>query len=131
MLSTRVAAVLEEHGEDIWGHLVDRLFGLGRELAHQIQGRSDFELAMKPEANIVCFRCLPDAVRDATPVAQDQFTQTLRRKHLEEGPQYVVQTRFGGKTWLRCTLMNPLTESEDLTQMLDRLAELADGITRP
>ncbi|RPG81328.1 MAG: pyridoxal-dependent decarboxylase [Crocinitomicaceae bacterium TMED114] len=131
MLSTRVAAVLEEHGEDIWGHLVDRLFGLGRELAHQIQGRSDFELAMKPEANIVCFRCLPDAVRDATPVAQDQFTQTLRRKHLEEGPQYVVQTRFGGKAWLRCTLMNPLTESEDLTQMLDRLAELADGITRP
>ena len=131
MLSTRVAAVLEEYGADIWGHLVDRLFGLGRELADQIEARPDFELAMQPEANIVCFRCLPDAVRAQSAEAQDQFTGALRRRHLEEGPQYVVHTRFGGKTWLRCTLMNPLTEPEDLARMLDRLAELAADVTRP
>lgn len=129
MLSTRVAAVLEEYGEDIWGHLVDRLFGLGRALADRIEARSDFELAMPPEANIVCFRYTPESVRRLDAAQQDEFTQALRRKHLENGPQYVVQTRFGGRTWLRCTLMNPLTEPADLERMLDRLVELAQGLT--
>lgn len=129
MLSTRVAAVLEEHGEDIWGHLVDRLFGLGRALADLIEARPDFELAMVPEANIVCFRYSPGAVRSLDAAQQDEFTQALRRKHLENGPQYVVQTRFGGRTWLRCTLMNPLTEPADLQRMLDRLVELAADLT--
>ena len=129
MLSTRVAAVLEEYGEDIWGHLVDRLFGLGRALADLIEARPDFELAMVPEANIVCFRYSPGAVRSLDAAQQDEFTQALRRKHLENGPQYVVQTRFGGRTWLRCTLMNPLTEPADLERMLDRLVELAADLT--
>ena len=129
MLSTRVAAVLEEYGADIWGHLVDRLFGLGKALADLIEARPDFELAMAPEANIVCFRYTPEAMRSLDASAQDEFTLALRRKHLENGPQYVVQTRFGGRTWLRCTLMNPLTEPADLERMLDRLVELAAGLT--
>jgi len=129
MLSTRVAAVLEEYGFEIWGHLVDRLFDLGRELADQVERRTDFELAMRPEANIVCFRHIPQSMASATPDALNAFTAALRQKHLEEGPQYVVMTRFGGNAWLRCTLMNPLTESEDLEAMLDRIAALAEDLT--
>lgn len=131
MLSTRVAAVLEEHGPDIWGHLVDRLFGLGKALAEEVKGREDFELAMDPEANIVCFRHLPECVCGRSPEEQDRFTAAVRQRHLEEGPQYVVQTRFGGRTWLRCTLMNPMTEVEDLRAMLDRVAELGRGVILP
>ena len=72
MLSTRVAAVLEEHGEDIWGHFVDRLFGLGRALADLIEAREDFELAMVPEANIVCFRYSPECVCSLDAAQQDR-----------------------------------------------------------
>ncbi len=129
MLSTRVAAVLEEYGAEIWGHLVDRLFDLGRELADQVEQRPDFELAMRPEANIVCFRLIPESMTSATPDALNAFTAALRQKHLKEGPQYVVMTRFGNTAWLRCTLMNPLTEPEDLEAMLDRIAALARDLT--
>ena len=129
MLSTRVAAVLEEYGAEIWGHLVDRLFDLGRELADQVEQRPDFELAMRPEANIVCFRHIPESMTSATPDALNAFTAALRQKHLEEGPQYVVMTRFGNTAWLRCTLMNSLTEPEDLEAMLDRIAALARDLT--
>ncbi|MED5335249.1 MAG: aminotransferase class I/II-fold pyridoxal phosphate-dependent enzyme, partial [Bacteroidota bacterium] len=129
MLSTRVAAVLEEYGAEIWGHLVDRLFDLGRELADQVKQRPDFELAMRPEANIVCFRHVPESMTSARPDALNAFTAALRQKHLEEGPQYVVMTRFGNTAWLRCTLMNPLTEPEDLEAMLDRIAALARDLT--
>jgi L-2,4-diaminobutyrate decarboxylase len=129
MLSTRVAAVLEEYGPEIWGHLVDRLFGLGNALAEQLKARKGFELAMSPDANIVCFRHVPESRMDASDEEMDRFTAALRQLHLERGPQYVVQTRFGGKTWLRCTLMNPLTEPQDLSDMLGRLEELGAEIT--
>lgn len=129
MLSTRVAAVIEEHGTEIWGHLVDRLFALGAELARQIVERPQFELAMQPQANIVCFRLIPTSLADAGADVINRFTERLRQRHLEAGPQYVVMTRFGGNVWLRSTLMNPLTEADDLTAMLDRLEALASEVT--
>lgn len=131
MLSTRVAAVLEEYGPDIWGVLVDRLFALGQALAERVRARQDrgWELAMSPQANIVCFRLVPKTVIGEE--AANDFTKQLRQAHLEQGPQYVVQTRFGGRLWLRCTLMNPLTELSDLDAMLDRFEELANAALRP
>ncbi len=127
MLSTRVAAVLEEYGPEIWGVLVDRLFSLGRVLAECISERHNrgWQLAMEPEANIVCFRYLPVSFDDVD--QENAFTLKLRQRHLEQGPQYIVQTRFSGKVWLRCTLMNPLTELEDVEELLDRLEALAQG----
>lgn len=129
MLSTRVAAVLEEYGPDIWGVLVERLFGLGRALADEVQSRAGrgWELAMEPQANIVCFRFLPRSFDSVE--AENEFTARLRQQHLERGAHYVVQTRFGGRIWLRCTLMNPLTEVSDLKAMLDGFEELAPGLT--
>ena len=128
MLSTRVAAVLEEYGPEIWGHLVDRLFALGRELAKQVKQREGFELAMEPEANIVCFRLIPDQLNRDSLDQQNGFTERLRQRHLEAGEHYVVMTRFDGTAWLRCTLMNPLTEAEDLEAMLNSLESIASGL---
>ncbi len=127
MLSTRVAAVLEEYGDEIWGVLVDRLFGLGRALADLVSARSarGWELAMDPQANIVCFRYVPPQVE---PVDLDRFTAALRQLHLEMGAHYVVQTRFDDTNWLRCTLMNPLTEPADLEAMLDGFEALGQRL---
>lgn len=133
MLSTRVAAVLEEYGAEIWGVLVDRLFALGGALAAAVtaRGSKGWELAMEPQANIVCFRYLPVGREWSNVEAQNAFTLDLRQRHLEAGAHYVVQTRFGGKVWLRCTLMNPLTEASDLEAMLDGFEALAEPPTTP
>ena len=125
MLSTRVAAVLEEYGSEIWGHLVDRLFDLGRELADQVEQRPDFELAMRPEANIVCFRHLPPSLTNEPVEKVNRHVEGVRKALLEGGPHYIVMTRFNGEVWLRCTLMNPLTEPADLKAMLDRVERLS------
>ena len=97
------------------------------ELAEQIVERRErgWELAMEPQANIVCFRYLPRDFENTE--EENAFTLRLRHHHLEQGPQYIVQTRFGGKVWLRCTLMNPLTEASDLKGLLDRLESLGEG----
>lgn len=83
---------------------------------------------MAPEANIVCFRYLPQAFDSIK--EENAFTSRLRHRHLNEGAHYVVQTRFSGRVWLRCTLMNPLTEVSDLEAMLDGFEALAPGVLR-
>ena len=102
------------------------MWALGKALADLIEHREGWELAMVPQANIVCFR----------PAPLDQFSddrwnavvKMLRKRQLAEGSGYVVQTEFGGHVWLRCTLMNPLTEEADLVQMLNEFESLLPSV---
>ena len=118
MLSTRLAAIKAEHGWGLWTELVDRMWALGAALATMVEQREGWELAMTPEANIVCFRPLPE---ERLAASWDDVVKALRQGHLHQGSGYVVQTEFDGKVWLRCTMMNPLTSESDMSQMLDEM----------
>jgi L-2,4-diaminobutyrate decarboxylase len=128
MLSTRLAAIKAEFGWGIWGELVDRMWALGQALASMIEDRPGWELAMAPQANIVCFR--PDPNEDISAERWNEVVRVLRKCHLAEGSGYVVQTEFEGKVWLRCTLMNPLTEEADLVHMLDEFESLLPSVLK-
>lgn len=110
MLSTIVYASLRAHGERTFVDYVERVFALGAELAAKIEAAPDFELAAPVACNIVCFRWKP---------AADQAV--VRRRVLERGRTYILQTRLAGATVLRAALMNPLSESVDLDAMLDEI----------
>ena len=60
----------------------------------------------------------------------DEVVKALRKRHLAEGSGYVVQTEFEGQVWLRCTLMNPLTQENDLAQMLDEFESLLPSVLK-
>lgn len=123
MLSTRLAAIKAEFGWGIWAELVDRMWALGNILGAMIKMRDGWELAMKPEANIVCFRPLcPDP--EISIVHWNDVIKCLRKMHLKRGSSYVVMTEFDGKVWLRCTLMNPLTNTTDFETMLQEFEAL-------
>ena len=128
MLSTRLAAIKAEYGWGIWGELVDRMWGLGKALADLIEHRDGWELAMAPQANIVCFRPTPREHLHAD--RWNEVVKALRKRHLAEGSGYVVQTEFEGNVWLRCTLMNPLTEEADLVKMLDEFGSLLPSVLK-
>ena len=122
MLSTRLAAVKAEYGWGIWTELIDRMWALGAALASMVEERPSWVLAMPPQANIVCFRPgRPETCDEAT---WNEVVKALRKRHLSEGSGYLVQTEFDGRVWLRCTLMNPLTEHRDLEEMLGELDAL-------
>ena len=112
MLSTRLATAMFDGGMDKWGHLVDRLWSLAEVFAKEVKSRPAWELAMTPQANIVCFR-------PAAASGDADLVTKLRGRHLKDGASYVVATRLDGEAWLRCTFMNPLTELEDMQTMLD------------
>ena len=60
----------------------------------------------------------------------NEVVKALRKRHLAEGSGYVVQTEFEGQVWLRCTLMNPLTQENDLSQMLDEFESLLPSVLK-
>ena len=128
MLSTRLAVIKAEYGWNIWGELVDRMWALGQALATLIERRNGWELAMAPQANIVCFR--PSPMQHLRADRWNEVVKALRKRHLAEGSGYVVQTEFEGQVWLRCTLMNPLTQENDLAQMLDEFESLLPSVLK-
>ena len=116
MLSTILYASLRAYGVDFFRGYVDRTFALGAALAARVTAAPDFELALAPDANIVCFRYRPDPAVEGA--ALDALQAGVRQRCLERGHTYFLQTRLGGALWLRCALMNPLTEGRDLDELL-------------
>ena len=109
-MAVELWATLRAHGEGWFGAVIDRQIELAQALAAKVRAAADFELALPPEANIVCFR--PRALLDM---------RELRRRVIEDGRFYITGTELEGSYWLRATLMNPLTEPSDLDAMLDHV----------
>jgi L-2,4-diaminobutyrate decarboxylase len=112
-MSIEVWSALRAHGEGFFGAVVDRVCELATELARLIEASADFELAVPPESNIVCFR------------HRTADNRELRRRVVEDGRFYIVGTELDGRYHLRTTLMNPLTEPSDLAELLEHLQCLA------
>lgn len=126
MLGLSLYALLRLEGRQSLAAHVERLFELARDFARRVRERGDFELAVEPEANIVCFRVLRKGAR-GTDEELDTLHARLREQIVAERRFYIVQTRLHGRLWLRVTLMNPRTTLADLERLLERLTELAQA----
>jgi len=113
---------LRVHGVGVFRDYVTRCFDLGRELAARVRAAPDFELAMEPDANIVCFR-----YRRSGP-AGDGLHERVRQAIIASGAYYLTSVDLWGRTWLRCTLQNPFTGEEELEGLLEAVrAEVRDA----
>lgn len=108
-MSIELWSAVRVHGEAWFGQVVDRLFELAQVFAGKLAASSDFELALPPEGNIVCFR------------HKTADNRVLRRRVVEDGRFYIVGTELDGRYHLRTTIMNPLTEPSDLDELLEHL----------
>ena len=122
MMAIEVWATLRVHGEDWFGEVVDRLIVLAATLASKLEEAPDFELAMYPELNIVCYRYRPPGVEPGHLL--DTHNRALRQRVVEDGRFYVVGTDLPGGFFLRSTIMNPLIEPTDFDELLEHLREL-------
>jgi len=116
MLGLQVYASLKVLGTDFFAAYVERMYDLGRGFGEHIAQRPHWELATVPEGNIVCFRYAPPGIADA-----DAFQARVREAIVRDGSFYLVKTILRGKTYLRCTLINPRTEWSDLEALLKRV----------
>ncbi len=119
MMALEIWATLIAHGEAWFGEVVDRQHALAAELARKVAAAPDFELALAPESNIVCYRHVGPDFPDL-----DAHNRTLRTRVVEDGRFYIVGTKLANGYHLRSTLMNPLTETRDLDDLLEHLRSL-------
>ncbi|HOF83700.1 MAG TPA: aminotransferase class I/II-fold pyridoxal phosphate-dependent enzyme [Candidatus Aminicenantes bacterium] len=116
MMGMRLFISLAAYGTDFFAGYVTAAWDLAREFARRLRTAGDFETASEPESNIVCFRHLKKGEPDL-----DGLQRRIRRILLEQGRFYVVQTQLDGRTWLRCTLINPRTTAGDLDALMEEI----------
>jgi L-2,4-diaminobutyrate decarboxylase len=104
---------------------IDRVFALANCFAELITQADDFELAIQPQANIVCFRYRVAGIA-GDPLSE--LNAAVRKRLIESGEFYIVQTRLNGQLWLRTTISNPFTEPGDLAALLEAIRKQAQAI---
>jgi L-2,4-diaminobutyrate decarboxylase len=106
-------------GVAFFGDYIDYVYDLARAFADELQARPNFELLVRPDSNIVCFRLR------APPGQADALQLGLREAVNRRGRFFIMRTTIRGAIWLRVVLMNPATRLTDLRGLLDELTEVA------
>ena len=108
-------------GRQLFADMVDVTFALGRSFYEKLQAAGDFVPLNDPECNIVVFRHVPAALRDASPERLGDFQLELRRRIIESGDFYIVPFKRDGIGALRVTIINPLTTPAHLDGLMEAL----------
>lgn len=124
MMSLKIYSILKAHGEGIFEENVNYLYDLGANFAEIIRKHPKFELAVAPECNIVCFRYC-----EAEKSKLNEINANIRKALLETGKFYIVQTTLKEQLYLRVALMNPLTNQNDLNDLLDEIQTIAQSFS--
>ena len=121
-------AALSMFGLDLFEQLVDRVFQVAQQLYDLLDAANQFEVLGQPQANIVVFRFLPVMLpvqsgdtSDTASLKLSQLQLRIRRTMLESGFAYLTQTSLNGHAYLRCTIMNPLTDVSQLSKIINEM----------
>ncbi len=115
-------------GQQIFEDMIDETFATTRLLYEKLSAENDFEPLHEPECNIQVFRYLPDEKHGLDLKSIGELNRQIRRTLMESGEFYLVQTNLEGIGALRTTIMNPLTNEEDLDQLFSSIRRTAKEI---
>ncbi|MFE1440619.1 pyridoxal phosphate-dependent decarboxylase family protein [Streptomyces sp. NPDC058739] len=114
----KVAVTLRTLGRAGLGALVDQVCDRAQEFADLVAAHPAFELYDRPVISTVLFRPAH---------ATDEAVAAVRRGLLTDGRAVLGRARAEGRVWLKATLLNPHTRSEDLAALL----RTVEGHTAP
>jgi L-2,4-diaminobutyrate decarboxylase len=126
MMGLKIYALLKMYGARLFNDYITRTYDLGKEFAKLIESSADFELALEPAANIVCFRFKPDKIFEDEDL--NRINRSIREKLKEIGEYYIVSTLIDGVLYLRTSLMNPFTTVEHLSGLLEFIRKYGQDI---
>jgi L-2,4-diaminobutyrate decarboxylase len=116
-LGLKFFLVLAALGERGIAEYLDRQIDLTLAAYDYIQGQPDFECAVRPQSNILCFRFRGSDAKQLR--IRDQLTS--------QGDFYITTAAFNGQRYLRVTLMNPHTRIDDLKNLIHTIRVLGEA----
>jgi L-2,4-diaminobutyrate decarboxylase len=116
---------LKYYGNSYYEEYIDSRYDLATACAPMIESDPQFELACQPESNIICFRFAPRGFDDST---LNRMNSEIRDRIIKSGSYYIVQAELNGKTWIRLTIINPVTSENDLKDLLAKIKETGNEI---
>ena len=127
MMSLHWYTLLKIYGKDVFDEFVTTLYDLGQKFGEILENDTNFDIAVKPMSNILCFRYIE---KDLDRANLNKINTRIRQKLLEEGEFYIVQTKIKEIVYLRATIMNPFTTKEHFLDLLKRIRVLAKQMTK-
>jgi L-2,4-diaminobutyrate decarboxylase len=118
---------LQAYGKTVLGNIIENVMELTQQSAQLIEATTDFELALPPSINTVVFRYLPST----TPAGKDEdlwcdtVNDRIRLVLLQTGEAVIGYTKFNGRSYLKFTLMNPMTRLSDIESLLVRMRKIS------
>ena len=121
-MATGLYLALSCYGEEFFGNYIDYAFDLAKEFSEKLIN-AGFEILLTPQSNIVNFRYLANQP-DLNVLQEDIFY-----KLNQSGKFFIVKTKFDNKTYLRTSLMNPMTTIQDLEELIVTIKKIAHSET--
>ncbi len=125
MMGIHWFTLLKVYGEELFDANVTKLYDMGMEFSQIIKSDNNFELAVAPMSNIVCFRYLRDGL-DTSEL--NTLNAKIRQTLLEDGEFYIVQTKLRGIQYMRVTVMNPFTNTTHFINLLSKIKTIAQSL---
>lgn len=114
----KVWMALKHHGTDGYRRAIEHDIDLARRLAEALRGAADFEVFEPQSLSIVCFRFLPNELRQDESALNGLNKSLLERMQLE-GKSFLSSTVMDGKFWLRACIVNPRTSEADILALIE------------
>ncbi len=113
------------HGKAVFSQKIDRLCYLAAEAYNILCNENDFELVHQPQANILCFRYVPD---NLDPEVHHHFQLNTRNKIKEEGRFFISKVELNGQEVLRVVFMNHEIEMKHFRMLLQEIRRTGQDI---
>ncbi|MFJ6128827.1 lysine decarboxylase DesA [Streptomyces griseoviridis] len=115
---------LRTMGADGIGQLFDEVCDLTAEGWRLLAADPRFDVVVRPSLSTLVFRYIPAAVTDPSEI--DRANLYARKALFASGDAVVAGTKVGARHYLKFTLLNPETTTDDLTAVLDLIAGHAE-----
>ncbi|MER6123158.1 lysine decarboxylase DesA [Streptomyces sp. NPDC001795] len=115
---------LRTMGADGIGALFDEVCDLAQEGWKLLAADPRFDVVVEPTLSTLVFRHIPSAVTD--PAEIDRANLYARKALFASGDAVVAGTKVAGRHYLKFTLLNPETTTDDIAAVLDLIAGHAE-----
>lgn len=117
-LGLKAFMALAETGEAGLADHIQRQVALTRAAYDYISAQDDFECAVEPEFNILCFRLID---------GPETHALEIRKRLLARGHYYTTYAAYRDAHWLRLAIMNPATEMADIEGLVEEVRRVSRG----